>query len=288
MKRTNKHLFVTLLGTMAVVLAGCSMKTPLTQNKLTSEFEKNTTSVLNVYKYEEAKAQFKDKKSKNFIKGYDKNIEKEKKKVKKSVTEELQGADQYSGYSKDVYQYSKAVLDYISTAKGDMAIKKNKARQDKKYDKVAKAAVKVGTSTTSKQAKKYVSSVVGNDVQLQAKAQLAQGKKRKQQYKDKKKNKRSAYDDNDPYVKRQGQQNLKKKESTIININWGWGIGLLAVSGLLITTVFLQPNKSEDNSDALLDESKRPKPRGYELLMLRSTGVLIAVLVLMLIIMGRV
>ena len=176
MKRTNKHLFVTLLGTMAVILAGCSMKTPLTQKKLTSEFEKNTTSVLNVYKDEEAKAQFKDKKSKAFIKGYDKNIEKEEKKVKKSVTEELQGADQYSGYSKDVYQYSKAVMDYISTAKGDMSIKKNKARQDKKYDKVAKAAVKVGTSTTSSKAKKYVSSVVGNDVQLQAKAQLKQAK----------------------------------------------------------------------------------------------------------------
>ena len=287
MKRTNKHLFVTLLGTMAVILAGCSMKTPLTQKKLTSEFEKNTTSVLNVYKDEEAKAQFKDKKSKAFIKGYDKNIEKEEKKVKKSVTEELQGADQYSGYSKDVYQYSKAVMDYISTAKGDMSIKKNKARQDKKYDKVAKAAVKVGTSTTSSKAKKYVSSVVGNDVQLQAKAQLKQEKKRKQQYKEKKQNKQSAYDDNDPYVKRIGQQNSKKKSPTIININLGWGIGLLLVSGLLIATVFLQPNKSEDNSDVLLDESQRPKPRGYELLMLRSTGVLIAVLVLMLIIMGR-
>ena len=85
MKRTNKHLFVTLLGTMAVILAGCSMKTPLTQKKLTSEFEKNTTSVLNVYKDEEAKAQFKDKKSKAFIKGYDKNIEKEEKKVKKKL-----------------------------------------------------------------------------------------------------------------------------------------------------------------------------------------------------------
>ena len=178
-------------------------------------------------------------------------------------------------------------MDYISTAKGDMSIKKNKARQDKKYDKVAKAAVKVGTSTTSSKAKKYVSSVVGNDVQLQAKAQLKQEKKRKQQYKEKKQNKQSAYDDNDPYVKRIGQQNSKKKSPTIININLGWGIGLLLVSGLLIATVFLQPNKSEDNSDVLLDESQRPKPRGYELLMLRSTGVLIAVLVLMLIIMGR-
>lgn len=277
MKRTNKHLFVTLLGTMAVVLAGCSMKTPLTQKKLTSEFEKNTTSVLNVYKYEEAKAQFKDKKSKNFIKGYDKKIQKEEKKVRKSVTEELQGADQFSGYSKDVYQYSKAVMDYISTAQGDMSIKKNKAKQDKKYNRVAKAAVKVGSSTTSKKARDYVSSVVSNDVQLQAKAQRTKQNKKGQ------KNNQSSLKNRNSNLPR----NTKNNRSTIININWGWGIGLLVVSGLLITTVFLQPNKSEDNSDALLDESKRPKPRGYELLMLRSTGVLIAVLVLILIIMGR-
>lgn len=277
MKRTNKHLFVTLLGTMAVVLAGCSMKTPLTQKKLTSEFEKNTTSVLNVYKYEEAKAQFKDKKSKNFIKGYDKKIQEEEKKVRKSVTEELQGADQFSGYSKDVYQYSKAVMDYISTAQGDMSIKKNKAKQDKKYNRVAKAAVKVGSSTTSKKARDYVSSVVSNDVQLQAKAQRTKQNKKGQ------KNNQSSLKNRNSNLPR----NTKNNRSTIININWGWGIGLLVVSGLLITTVFLQPNKSEDNSDALLDESKRPKPRGYELLMLRSTGVLIAVLVLILIIMGR-
>lgn len=282
MKRTNKHLFVTLLGTMAVVLAGCSMKTPLTQKKLTSEFEKNTTSVLNVYKYEEAKAQFKDKKSKNFIKGYDKKIQKEEKKVRKSVTEELQGADQFSGYSKDVYQYSKAVMDYISTAQGDMSIKKNKAKQDKKYNRVAKAAVKVGSSTTSKKARDYVSSVVSNDVQLQAKAQRTKQNKKGQ------KNSQSSLKNRNSNLPRNIQRNTKNNRSTIININWGWGIGLLLVSSLLITTVFLQPNKSEDNSDALSDGSKRPKPRGYELLMLRSTGVLIAVLVLMLIIMGRV
>lgn len=286
MKRINKNLFVTLLGTMAVILAGCSMKTPLTQQKLTSEFESNTTSVLNVYKYEEAKTQFKDKKSKNFIKYYDKNIQKEEKKVEKSLNNELKGADQFSGYSKDVYQYSKAVLDYISTAQGDMSVKKNKQCQDKKYDKVAKTAVKVGTSTTSKKAKKFVSSVVSNDVQLQAKAQLTKPRKQKKQDKKTQQNKQPFYDDNNPYDRRNAKKK-NQKPATVINIDWGWGVGLLLVSSLLITTVFLQPNKSEDNSDALMDESQRPKPRGYELLMLRSTGVLIAVLVLMLIIMGK-
>lgn len=78
----------------------------------------------------------------------------------------------------------------------------------------------------------------------------------------------------------------KKKAKHTISINPVLGTALLMVSGLLIITVFLQPNKSDDNSSALMDDSKRPKPRGYELLMFRLTELLGAILVILLIVLG--
>ena len=70
MIKLKKAWLVALSTTIVLILAGCSIKTPLTQKKLTSEFQKNTVSLMNVHGYVTAKEQLKDKKAKNFNKYY--------------------------------------------------------------------------------------------------------------------------------------------------------------------------------------------------------------------------
>lgn len=293
MIKLKKAWLIVLSTTIVLILAGCSIKTPLTQKKLTSEFQKNTVSLMNVHGYVTAKEQLKDKKAKNFNKYYNKSIQKEEKSVQKSL-DALKGANNYKGYSSSVYQFSKGVLAYIKVAQKDQTDKANQKATQAKYHAVTKAAVKVGSASDSSKVKAYVTTIVGYDNQMKAK--LAHDKKVKADKKKKAnrpiiafrgtgKHKGELVDYNGKPIPKKYLQKKKKAKHTI-SINPVLGTALLMVSGLLIITVFLQPNKSDDNSSALMDDSKRPKPRGYELLMFRLTELLGAILVILLIVLG--
>lgn len=79
--------------------------------------------------------------------------------------------------------------------------------------------------------------------------------------------------------------NVYKKH--MINIPLGWGISFVVISILIITVIFLQPNKSNDSMSALTTTGgaelyNLPKARGYQLFLLRSTKVLIILLIVLL------
>ncbi|RMC46712.1 preprotein translocase subunit SecG [Lactobacillus sp. ESL0230] len=264
-KKSTNLFFITFLVAAILVLSGCSIKTPFTEVKLTKEFNNNTVSLLKVRQIAAEKEQAKGKKNTEaFIKRFNRDAKAEQKKVDQSV-KTLQDSKKFSGYPENVQDYSVDVLNYIKTVINDKSVK----TQTKAYHKTATSAIKIASEKSDKKTKSLVTSIVQNDAVMQAKTIT-------------KNNKNSDSKNN--------IQNLKKKpfKTHIININLGWGIILILISGLLIATIFMQPNKSEDMTKALTDENSMPKPRGYALFLVRSTEILTIMLAVVLILMNRI
>lgn len=262
----KRFLPLAILLLVITTLTGCGkyrLETPMTQSQITKEFLSNTESLLKTRNIQTAKEQNTSQKSKNFNKYLDRQAKSEQKKVQKSFNK-LQKSSKYSGYPKDVYQYSKEVLNYINeTIKG-----MSTAKARKLYHNITKQAITVASETDNKKVTNYVSSVVSNDTLMKAKVGRNQLNKAKGTQK---------------------RQNSNKPESIKnIDINYRWGTVIIIICVLLCVTIFMQPNKSDDNSDALMDESLKPKPRGYTLLLYRSTEVLTVLLIIIMVAMNMV
>lgn len=271
MKIKRNILFVSIVAVALLVLSGCSsIKAPMTQGKLTEKFLDTTESVLKVQRIATAKANNHGKDSYKFTAVFDKKAKVEGDKVQKTLST-LEGSDKFKGYPTEVYNYSKSALAYIKAVESDTSRK----IVDKKYHQATQDAMKVAGETKSKKVKDYVTTLVSNDSVMQAKALEQKKKEAKNEYN------KQIHLYNNPLSA------LKDHAKSKINITYGWGSVLIIVSILLITSVFLQPNRSEDNSDALTNEALKPKPRGFDLLMLRSTEGLIVIMVLVMILMNQ-
>lgn len=266
MKAKLRKIVPLLVLAIAMTLSGCKLETPMTQSKITKEFLNNTESVQKARQIQIAKAQNTSKKSKKFNVTFDKQAKKEQKKVQKSV-KLLEKNSKYSGYPEDVYLYSKDVLTFIN------AVIKGTSNENasKLFHKATRKAITVASDTDNKKVTRYVGALVANDPLMRARVSknLKKGDKVKQST-------------TKPKAK---PKNIRRSN---IDVNYGWGTAILILCVLIIATIFMQPNKSDDNSDALMDESLKPKPRGYTLLMLRSTEVLSILLVIIMITMNMI
>lgn len=262
----KKGFRLAVVAILALVLTGCGTKMPMSTEKLNKVAMANTEMLLKVRQLDEAKNQNKGKKTDSFKKEFNKKAQAEEVKVKQSI-DTLNNNKGFKGYSNDVYQYSTAILNYVKAVDTDASA--NTVKQ--KYHLATKAAIKLATESKNKKLNSYITTVVQYDSLLKkpqnSKAKVAQGKGNKTA----------------KSIDKIAASNKGKK----INLNLPQGIVLILISFLLIASVFSQPNRSEDNTEALTNPMAKPKPQGYERLMQWITKILIIAIAAVLIIFNK-
>lgn len=262
----KKRIRLAIVAVLALFLTGCGTKMPMSTEKLNKVAMSNTEMLLKVRQLDEAKNHNKGKKTDSFKKEFNKKARAEEVKVKQSI-DTLNSNKGFKGYSNDVYQYSKAVLGYVKAVDTDASV--NTVKQ--KYHLVTKSAIKLATESNSKQLKAYITTVVQYDSLLKK----PQNNKAKVALEEKNKTTKT--------IDRIASSNKGKR----INLTLAQGIVLMLLSVLLIISVFMQPNRSEDNTEALTNPTTKPKPQGFERLMQWSTRILLIAIAAALIIFNR-
>lgn len=269
--KKSRLILILIVTTFFLSACDLNLAKPLSNKKATQEFNKNTICLMNVHRYNLAKKGLKTKESKGFNKYFDKKVVFEKGKVEKS-SNFLKKSNKYSSYSKDIYRFNRAVLAYIKSVQLDKLNEVDKKKQKSLYHNATLAAIKAKrdleysseNQKLNEEIKGYVSSIASYDNFVK---------------------KRKVYKMNKP--NHSIASKTKNTQTSQVDISLGPGIILLIITVLLITTIFLQPNKSEDNGYALIDNSQHPSLRGYDLLVNRSTAILIVMLVIILLILNR-
>lgn len=192
-------------------------------------------------------------------------------------------------YPKALRDYNNQTSDYI---KGLLKEETTKAAIQK-FHKTTKTAYQLQFQYVNEE-NKYLDIALASD--------QASGKKvdqdvsikeaSKSENKNKKRQQSKATKENKKLEKKLGMKVKKTKvtkKPSPVNIPLGWVVWFSLIALVLIVSVFLQPNKSNDSMSALTNTGgaelyNRPKPIGYQLFLQRVTEGAIAVLVISLII----
>lgn len=287
-------LSILMAAFLAVGVAGCSPKKPLTKTALNREFNENTTYVL------KARALI----AKQVEKGSkDTKIELAKKDVPKllAIKKELNNSKEalqkanISDYPSRLVKYNSQVLDYVNLLESEGSTAKAKAAFHKVVNSGESILIKY---QDSQKVPKFFAVALQADAasgyELDASSGIAYATKSETFSIDKNgKLKKVKNSDKSATSSTKNSQTSQGKTTTlstkIIKINPFISVVLLIFSILIIILIFLQPNKNQDSMNALTETGgdtifSIPKEKGYKLFLTRSTEILIAALTIILII----
>lgn len=278
---------VAILVAAVMSLAGCSpIRRNLSKHEYTNCFSKTSKDLAaseklaeKIYNKDQTTVNKKKKKkiSKKEKDRLLKQVEKYADHTQKSL-DTLQKYDTFTSYPATVISYCHKALDYEQAVMNEEPY----SNLQKKYHKAAKQAIEVTRiGGFEKRAQDVTKEVMLGDPHYTVKRLIKIDKKgHKTVVKSQKK------------TKKKKRSKIKLPPKSTIHFSIIQGIVVILVSGLLIVVIFLQPNKSDDNMGALTATGgdslfAKPKPRGYELFLIRTTQLSILLLLLVIFLIGR-
>lgn len=267
-KKSKILTFFTLL-LLLPSLAGCTVLRNLSKSEYTKCFEKTSKDLVASQNTADLLYNSKKKMNKKQKQLLQEKVSKYATNTQKSL-DTLEKYDTFTSYPSSVKSYCKLALDYENAVQKNESEKKLK----KKYHKAAKQAIVVNQKAGfEKKTQKITKSVMLEDPHYTVKKVVKvdkNGKKTVVGSESKSKSKK----------KKKKKSNIPK---SVISFSPVQGAVLILVSSLLIVVIFMQPSKSDDSMGALTATGgdsmfAKPKPRGYELFLIRSTQVLLLVL----------
>lgn len=283
---------IMLLSIMAsLMMAGCSpVRRNLSKHEYTNCFSKTSKDLVAAEKaaekiYGKDQTTVSKKKKKKISK-------KEKQKLLKEVGEysnntqksldTLKKYNTFTSYPSAVVSYCKRALAYEEAVQNEEPYK----TLQKKYHKAAKQAIEVTKAGGfEKRAQTITKSVMLRDPHYTVRKLIKIDKKGHKHVVEDKKDKAKE-------KKKASQSKKPKIPKSRITFSLAQGIAIILVSILIIVVIFLQPNKSDDNMGALTATGgdsmfAKPKPRGYELFLIRATEFSIILLLAVILLAGR-
>lgn len=272
-----------------LILNGCSMVKPSLSNKqLTSEFSEVTQSLL-ISRGTVAKQVIGKKPKQGDVKISSANakvLAQQKDKVSQSFKKVSASAGLVAQYPKALKKYDNSVLGYITLLQHGTTIRE--ARSE--FHKVVVAGQRINIQYQNMKQNRYLN--------IATFADQTSGYKADSPLSITPTNKKSKKKDNTPVNKPKARNTLKDgtKVKTVhgaFRLSIGWGIYFIVLVIIIITSIFLQPNRSNDSMNALTESGgatlfNRPRPRGYELFLLRTTEISVLVLAASLLIYNRI
>lgn len=274
---------------LGVALAGCTKKASMTNKQLTTEYTRDTEAAL-ISRGTVAK-QVSTKSKKNdgdYIKltAKSKKVLSQEKAVVNKGYKKVSAANNGAGkYPSDLANYQKQVLNYISVLQNGGTVKQAKSE----FHKIATQGQEINIKYQGMKQNRFLNIATFSDEASGYKSQspLSITPTDKKQKKSSDSSNKAPFNPQDkkPAAKRLTRKNIINETS----ITPGWGIWLIVVCVVIIASVFLQPNRSNDAMNALTESGgatlfDRPKPKGYELFLMRTTEVGTVILVISLIV----
>lgn len=274
---------------LGLVLAGCTRKASMTNKQLTTEYTKNTEAALVARGTVARQVSTKSKKDDDkYLKINTKNkkvLSQQKVLVNKSYKQVSASNNGAGKYPSDLANYQKQILNYISVLQNGGTVKQAKSE----FHKIATQGQEINIKYQGMKQNKFLNIATFSDEASGYKSQspltITPADKKKNDSSDKDKAPLNQSEKSPSKVRRISKKDLINETA----ITPAWGIWLILVCVVIIASVFLQPNRSNDAMNALTESGgatlfDRPKPKGYELFLMRTTEVGTVVLVLSLII----
>lgn len=273
-----------------MILSGCSIIKPSLSNKqLTNEFSKTTQSLL-ITRGTVAKQVIGKKPKNGDIKVTTTNqkvLVQQKAKVNQSLKKVSAPAGLAAQYPKTLQKYDNSILDYITLLQHGTSIRE--ARSE--FHKVVVLGQRINIQYQDMRQNRYLNIATFADQTSGYKADSPLSITPTKNKKGKKKNATTS-------KKSDSQNELKDgtKVKTVhgaFSLSIGWGIYFIFLVIIIITSIYLQPNRSNDSMNALTESGgatlfNRPRPRGYELFLLRTTELSVLILAASLFIYNRI
>lgn len=320
-KKTIREILIGM-GLM-FLLTGCSIRPALSQKELLKTADNQSTLLVEAKKIQNKstthvdlakKATYKIKIKPN--KNNKKSLLRVAKKVKSNL-EVVENSAIVSNLPKEVIDYSHKVLDYITLIESGKATlyKANQA-----FHKAEISGANLAFTYNNAKTSNALGKVIENDVVLQEKLSSANKKAKQQKKKAEKEttNKASLTSNQKNLSKKEqlakakeqliskngilkskhklGKTKMPIEEVKVSNNNKNkiplcWGCLFICLSILIIIAIFLQPSKQDDSMNALTESGgaslfTRPKPRGYQLFLLRTTESLTLLLIIALVLLN--
>lgn len=276
-------LAITFVG---IALTGCAKKSSMTNKQLTTEYTINTEAALiargTVAKQVSTKSKKDDTQYLKITAKSKKVLNQEKALVNKSYKQVSASNNGAGKYPSDLANYQKQILNYIGVLQNGGTVKQAKFE----FHKIATQGQEINIKYQGMKQNRFLNIVTFSDEASGYKSQsplsITPTNKKDKNASDKAP--LNQQDKKSP-VRRLSRQDLINETS----ITPGWGIWLMLVCIVIIASVFLQPNRSNDAMNALTESGgatlfDRPKPKGYELFLMRTTEVGTVILVISLII----
>lgn len=255
-KSIKRAIFSLLL--IALFVTACSSKRPITKKDLNNQYDVTISILVDAHKQVDSKNKYihLDGQQRSNIKNF-------LKKLNTSQTVVNSGRKTAASYPKDLLAYQQSTQKYLTT----LLREKSKKQAQEDFHLAVEKAYFINTRYQNKTNKNLNTALV-LDQEGMSKRQPALEKKKV------KNNKVSL-----------GKSSKKIKA---INFSLGWIIWFVFISAVIIMSVFLQPNKSNDNMSALESSGganlyNRPKTKGYQLFLQRLTEISVVILVLSLV-----
>jgi protein translocase SecG subunit len=287
MKSKNLKL-VFLLALILSIFTGCTNTKPISKESLNREINE-TTKILVTTQEVISKQKSQKNKAFNLTSSEKSDLKEQLKKLNESENKIKKVTTNAAAYPKDAYKYNQLVTEYIN----DIIQSKKSTDVKQSYHKAVEEAYNIQPKYNGKE-NKYLNVAIALDKAAGNKVgsedtTITPTKKDKKT--NPKKNKKYTKAEKDLGI--EIQKAKPKKQNKAVNISWGWVILFTLISAFLITSVFLQPNKSNDSMSALTTSGgaelyNLPKPRGYQLFIRRTTELSIVLLILALIIFNHV
>ena len=271
---------------VGIALTGCAKKSSMTNKQLTIEYTRNTEAALiargTVAKQVSTKSKKDDTQYLKITAKSKKVLNQEKALVNKSYKQVSASNNGAGKYPSDLANYQKQILNYIGVLQNGGTVKQAKSE----FHKIATQGQEINIKYQGMKQNRFLNIVTFSDEASGYKSQspLSITPTNKE---DKNASDKAPLNQQDKKlpVRRLSRQDLINETS----ITPGWGIWLMLVCIVIIASVFLQPNRSNDAMNALTESGgatlfDRPKPKGYELFLRRTTEVGTVILVISLII----
>lgn len=319
-KKIGRGLLVGL-GLM-LLLSGCSIRPALSQKELLKKVDDQSILLVEAKKIQNKATTQVDLAKKTTYKikiRPNKNQKKSLFKVAKKVKSNLAAVENsavVSNLPKGVISYSNKILDYINLLEDGKATlyKANQA-----FHNAEVSATKLSVTYNNSKTTNALGLVVENDAVLQEKLAKVNQKAKSQKKTTKSSTNKASLNNNQKKLSKKEQLANAKKQLISKNgilkskhksgktkmpilklksqnpnknkIPFVWGCLFIVLSILIIISIFLQPSKQDDSMNALTESGgaslfTRPKPRGYQLFLLRTTEGLTLLLVIALILLN--
>lgn len=281
-KKAFNVIIIFAIALIGINLSGCSKKASMTNKELTREFTKNTESAL-MARSTVAKQVSTKKTPSGYVKVNQKGMDylaEQKKSVNSSLKKVSKSNNGVGKYPNDLVNYEKQILNYISVLQNKGTIKQAKSE----FHKIVVQGQEINVKYQNMKQNRYLNIATFSDQVSGYKGQSALTITPTEKQKNTKdsSNKKPLNEQDKPKVKKVNAIN-----ETSINVPWG--IWFVFICVVIITSVFLQPNRSNDAMNALTESGgatlfNRPKPHGYQLFLMRTTEISTIVLVASLVI----